>query len=112
MENTQPPTTTTTTTTSSTTLANNNLGVVPKCTLVSAQNIAIHSDKYCVVNNGEKSQLEASAQCKASNARLPLPKNEAEMTAFLKLSPKKTWIGISDAVSGRNLVELTYSYIY
>ena len=96
-------TTTTTTTITTTTLADKNLGTVSKCTLVDAKKINTYTGKYCVVNRGEKSQSEAYSQCKASNARLPLPKNMAEMAAFLKLSPNKTWIGIKNTVSGRNL---------
>ena len=66
-------------------------------------NIDVYSGKYCIVNKGEKSQSEAYSQCKASNARLPLPKNEAEMAAFLKISPNNTWIGIRTAVRVRKL---------
>ena len=99
-------TTTTITTTSKTTttnLADKNLGIVPKCTLVGAKRINTYSGKYCVANKGEKYKIEAYSQCKALNARLPLPKNEAEMTAFFKISPKNTWISIRTAVRGRNL---------
>ena len=95
--------TTTTTTTTTTTLADKNLGIVLNCTLVGAERINTNSSKYCVVNIGEKSQSEAYSQCTALNARLPLPKNQAEMTAFAKVFPKKTWIGIRTAVRGRNL---------
>ena len=87
-------------------MAEKNLGVVSKCTLTGAKTISVSSEKYCVVNNGKKSQPDASSLCKASNARLPLPKNEAEVIAFLKLSPNETWIDIRDAVSGRNILEL------
>ena len=96
-------TTTTATTTTTTTLANRNLGIVSKCTLVGAQNINVYGDKYCVVNIGEKSQSEAYSQCRALNARLPLPKSVAEMATFLKISPNSTWIGIRNSVQGRNL---------
>ena len=95
--------TTTTTKTTTTTLADKNLGIVSKCTLVGAEKINTYTGKYCVVNRGEKSQSEAYSQCKSLNARLPLPKNKAEMAAFLKISPKNTWIGIRTAVRGRNL---------
>ena len=87
-------------------MANKSLGVVSRCTLIGAKNINVFSEKYCVVNNGVMSQSEASSLCKASNARLPLPKNEAERIAFLKVSPNETWIDIRDAVSGRNILEL------
>ena len=93
----------TTTTTVTTSLANKNLGIVSKCTLVGAKSIKTYSGKYCVVNKGEKSQSEAYSQCKALNSRLPLPKNQAEMAAFLAISPKNTWIGIRTSVRGRNL---------
>ena len=79
-----------------------NLGIVGKCTLVGAQKIDVYGDKYCATSIGEKSQSEAYSQCKASNARLPLPKNVAEMATFLKISPNNTWIGIRNAVRGRN----------
>ena len=84
-------------------LADKNLGIVPKCTMSGAKKINVYSGKYCVVNKGEKSQSEAYLQCKSSNARLPLPKNKAEMAAFLKVSPNNTWIDIRNAVRGRNL---------
>ena len=93
----------TTSKTTTVTLANKNLGIVPKCTLVGAKSINIHSGNYCVVNKGEKSQSEAYSQCKALNARLPLPKSQTEMAAFVKISPKNTWIGIRTSVRGRNI---------
>ena len=96
-------TNTTATTTTITTLADINLGLVSKCTLVGAQTVDVYSGKYCVLNKGEMPQSEAYSQCKSSNARLPLPKNKAEMSAFLKISPNSTWIGIRSAVRGRNL---------
>ena len=96
-------TTTTTTTITTTTLAEKNLGIVSKCTLVGAKRINTYTGKYCVANRGEKSQSEAYSQCRSLNARLPLPKNEAEMAAFFTISPKNTWIGIRTAVRGRNL---------
>ena len=89
--------------TTRTTLIDSKLGIVSKCSLVGAQNIVVNSGKYCVVNKGEKSQSEAYSQCKLLNARLPLPKSEAEMAAFLKVSPNNTWIDIRNAVRGRNL---------
>ena len=89
--------------TPTTTLADKNLGIVSKCTLNGAKKIDTYTGKYCVVNRGEKSQSEAYSQCKSLNARLPLPKNKAEMAAFLEISPKNTWIGIRTAVRGRNL---------
>ena len=98
-------TTRTTTTTITTTLADKNLGIVFNCTLVGAERINTNSSKYCVVNKGEKSQSEAYSQCKALNARLPLPKNQAEMAAFMKISPKNTWISIRASVRGRNIIK-------
>ena len=86
-----------------TTLVDKNLGMVSKCSLNGAKILDVHSGKYCVVNKGERSQPEAYSQCKALNARLPLPKNEAETTAFLKVSPNNTWISIRSPVKGRNL---------
>ena len=95
-------TTTVTSTTTTTILADRKLGIVSNCTLVDAEKIDVYSGEYCVVNQGQKSRSEAFLYCKTLNARLPLPKNEAEMAAFLKLSPNKTWIGITDPVKGRN----------
>ena len=105
-------TTATTTTTTVTILADRNFGLAPKCTMSGAKKINVYSGKYCVVNKGEQSQSEAILQCKASNARLPLPKNEAEMAAFLKLSPNKTWIGIIDPVRGRKFYVLSLQYVF
>ena len=93
-------TTTTNTTTTTTTLAYKNLGIVSKCTLIGAKIIDVYSDNYCVINKGEKSQSEAYSQCKALNARLPLPRNAAEMAAFFKFSQNNTWIGITNTVRG------------
>ena len=70
--------------------------------MVGAKSINVYSGKYCVLNKGVTTRLEAYSQCKASNALLPLPKNDAEMNAFLKISPNKTWIGITDPVRGRH----------
>ena len=95
-------TSTTKTTTTVTNLISKKLGIVSKCTLPGAQNIDVYSGKYCVLNKGEKVQSEASKHCNIANSRLPLPKNEAEMNAFLKISPNKTWIGIRDPVRGPN----------
>ena len=89
--------------TTTTTFANKNLENLSKCTLIGAKRIDIYSGKYCVVNEGERSQSDAYSKCKTLNARLPLPENQAEMTAFLKISPKNTWIGIRNSVKGRNL---------
>ena len=95
---------TTATTTTITTFADKSLGIVSNCTLVGAKNISVHSGEYCAINIGEKSQKEAYSQCKALNALLPLPKNEAEVAAFLKISPNNTWIGIMNpTVRGRNI---------
>ena len=89
--------------TTTATFANKNLGNVSKCTLIGAKRIDIYSGKYCVVNEGERSQSDAYSQCKELNARLPLPKNQAEMDAFINISPQNTWIGIRTAVRGRKL---------
>ena len=77
--------------------------------MIGAQSIKIHSGKYCVVKKGVLTRLEAYSQCKVSNARLPLPKNDAEMAAFLKISPKKTWMDITDPVRGQH--QLLFSKI-
>ena len=97
-------TTETTPITTTTTLAHKNLGLVSKCTLVGAISINIHSGNYCIVNKGKKTRPEAYSQCKAANARLPLPKNNVEMAAFLKFSPNKTWIDITNPVKGQKLI--------
>ena len=60
-------------------LLGKSFGVVSKCTLADAENIDVFSGKYCLVDKGQKSRSEAFLQCKNLNARLPLPKNEAEM---------------------------------
>ena len=93
-----------TTTITTTYLPRRNLGIVSKCTLIGAKNIVVYSGKYCVVNTGKKSQSEAFSHCKALNARLPLPNNDAEMNAFFEFSPNETWIDIRDVVSGQNLL--------
>ena len=83
-------------------MADTKLGIVSKCSLVGAQTLDVYTGKYCVVDKGHKSQSEAFLLCKSLNARLPLPRNDDEMAAFLKLSPNKTWIGITDPVRGQN----------
>ena len=79
-------------------MASRSLGTVSKCSLAGAEKFNVYSGKYCVVSKGERTQSEAYSLCKALNSKLPLPKNEVEMASFLKLSPKKTWIGITDPV--------------
>ena len=92
----------TTTTTTTATIASKNLGIVSNCTLVGARFINVYSDYYCAVNKGHKTQSEAVSLCSSLNARLPLPKNDAEMSAFFKFSPKPSWIGIRDEARGQN----------
>ena len=76
--------------------------MVPKCTLKRAQRIKVAERTYCAVNIGDMSQLNGIAFCKELNAKLPLPKNERELKAFLKFSPNRTWIDLRDpAMTGK-----------
>ena len=67
------------------------LGVVSKCTLTgTVKNINVDGRSYCVVDHGNKKHPDAVAHCKNLNARLPLPRNKAELDEFRKISPSYT----------------------
>ena len=84
------------------------LGVVEKCTLVgnkatfqTVYTFTVGQRKYCLVEKGMgntpgmgDTQSEAMQICKLLNAKLPLPKNEAEYDAFQKYFIVSTWLGI------------------
>ena len=76
------------------------LGIVAKCTLTCAQFINVEKRKYCVIDEGYKTQSEAIDHCKTLNSRLPVPRSKAELFAFINTIKKHTWIGIID--SGRD----------
>ena len=63
------------------------LGFVTKCTLIgTVKNIKVDGRSYCVVDHGNKKHPEAVEFCKNLNARLPLPRNQAEYVQFRKVS--------------------------
>ena len=67
------------------------LGVVTKCTLTGTiEYINIDGRSYCAVDKGKKKHSEAVKSCKYMNARLPLPRNKAELAEFRKISPSWT----------------------
>ena len=74
------------------------LGNVEHCSLVNATNITVDCRKYCaILKKGLYQGNETFEECKAMNARVVLPKSQKEMTAFLKFSPGRTWIGLWNA---------------
>ena len=98
------------------------LGIVARCTLEGdVKNIKVDGRSYCVVDHGHKKHSEAVEFCKNLNARLPLPRNEAELDEFRKISsfyvnvdarnPKKTsnkaeWVDAEDKPLGNRPVYL------
>ena len=61
------------------------LGIVTKCTLQGdVKNIKFGGRSYCAVDYGKKTHTEAFEFCKNLNARLPLPRNKAELDEFYK----------------------------
>ena len=86
------------------------LGKVAQCTLTGAQNIDVDGRTYCAINAGEKAQSEGISHCTKLNARLPLPKSDAEFTAFKQFSPDLTWIGITDPVRGRDQLSVIFCF--
>ena len=80
------------------------LGKVSSCTLSHVgpwrpvRPIIVGNRKYCANEHGYKTQSQASALCKSLNARLPLPKSEAEYASFFKQFPYPAWIDITDPV--------------
>ena len=67
------------------------LGFVTKCTLTGfIKIIKVYERTYCVVDHGNKKHHEAVELCKKLNARLPLPRNKAELDEFRKISPSRT----------------------
>ena len=83
------------------------LGKVSSCTLVNATQIEVEGRKYCAISTGLKTQTQSIADCKTLNARLPLPKSNAESNAFVQNFPNRTWIDITtDQVKGQRLSAL------
>ena len=79
------------------------IGIVSHCTLPNAKlikNIFNSKRKYCAVVQGNKNQSQAVTHCKALNARLPLPKSDAESAAFYREFSVRVWIDITDQGSG------------
>ena len=69
------------------------LGIVTKCSLTGdVRNINVGGRSYCVVDHGNKKHPEAVEFCKNLNARLPLPRNQAELDEFRKISPYWTHV--------------------
>ena len=68
--------------------------------------IIVGKQEYCAVSQGYKPQSQAIDHCKVLNARLPLPKSEAESAAFLKTFPSRTWIDITDPGSGLRFLKV------
>ena len=62
------------------------LGFVSKCTLTGkVHNLKINGHQYCVVDKEKRKHSEAVEICKNLNARLPLPRDQAEAHAFMSL---------------------------
>ena len=62
------------------------LGFVSKCTLTGkVHNLKINGHQYCVVDKEKRKHPEAVEICKNLNARLPLPRDQAEAHAFMSL---------------------------
>ena len=55
---------------------------VNKCSLPNSETIDISGRCYCWSKQGKKTRPEGVKHCKSLNAKLPLPKNPAEVRAF------------------------------
>ena len=76
----------------------NNLGVVPQCTMMWAKPLTVNNRTYCVKYELRHPQSVAKSMCKAKNAKLPMPKDQAEFLAFRTLAQDKTgyiWTGFT-----------------
>ena len=76
----------------------NNLGVVPQCTMMWAKPLTVNNRTYCVKYELRHPQSVAKSMCKAKNAKLPMPKDQAEFLAFRTLAQHKTgyiWTGFT-----------------
>ena len=99
------------------------LGIVTKCTLEGdVKNVKVGGRSYCAVDHGGSyKHTEAVEFCKNLNARLPLPRNKAELDEFRKIipmfahvdarNPKKTsnkaeWVDAEDKPLGNRPVYL------
>ena len=88
------------------TTTSNILGKVSNCTLslcpvsvcanYPVKQINVEERKYCAMTQGYMTQSQGVAHCKTLNARLPLPKSNAESDAFYKEYFSRTWIDITD----------------
>ena len=97
------------------------IGIVSNCTLPNAKHLknlphVTLKRKYCAVYQGYKTQPQALAHCKALNARLPLPKSDAESFVFtrlyLNLRHTLTWIDITDPGSGPRFLIFFKEYLF
>ena len=76
----------------------NNLGVVPQCTMMWAKPLTVNNRTYCVKYELRHPQSVAKSMCKAKNAKLPMPADQAEFLAFRTLAQDKTsyiWTGFT-----------------
>merc|ERR1711937_16652 len=48
-------------------------------------------------------QTAAFKHCTALNARLPVPKSQAELTEFSKFFPERTWLGLTNPDNKKDL---------
>ena len=75
------------------------LGIVEKCTLPEnlTKRFTVDGRTYCVYDNGSNMRSVGEETCsKYLNAKLPLPKNQAEIDRFLLITKKDIWLSISD----------------
>ena len=94
----------------------NNLGVVPQCTMMWAKPLTVNNRTYCVKYELRHPQSVAKSMCKAKNAKLPMPTDQAEFLAFRTLAQDKAsyiWTGFTLKYyakgfrKGTNIIEQT-----
>ena len=57
------------------------------------KNFTVGGHSYCVIDEGEMKHPQAVETCRKLNARLPLPRNRAEVDEFVKIGGK-TWTNV------------------
>ena len=58
------------------------------------KNFTVGGRSYCVVDEGGMKHPEAFETCRKLNARLPLPRNKAELDEFHKIGGKFSWTNV------------------
>ena len=81
--------------------------IKPKCTLEgSTISITVDGRSYCYVDKGRMTYYDGRAACESLDAKLPLPKSEAESLAFGMLGGNFYYLDLTDpSKSGKNWID-------